>query len=82
MNGFVVVDVGCIECGENTSLIGVFDTEAGARRAVAAYAQGKKLPEYEVETAAQGEGFEYFAGGQHRVVVLPVNVDAKTDGDL
>lgn len=33
MSQFVAVDIGCIECGESSALIGVYDTHESAQQA-------------------------------------------------
>lgn len=37
MKVFVAVDIGCIECGEDSGVIGIFKTEAAAQQAIQEY---------------------------------------------
>lgn len=41
MKKFLAFDVGCIECGEDSSPIGVFDTHMAAEAAIEAYLTGE-----------------------------------------
>lgn len=34
---YIAVDIGCIECGEDSALIGVFPTQTAAEAAIRAY---------------------------------------------
>ena len=61
---FVIVDVGCIECDEPTTVIGVFEDGVEAAAAFAAEIESK---------GASGDG-SYFSQGQHRIELHPVPV--------
>lgn len=53
---WVIVDVGCIECGESTSILGVY-TDVGEAKA---------------DSERRGIVFgDYFNGGQHSVELHP-----------
>lgn len=62
MSKFVLVDVGCIECGEGTEAIGVYRTKKVADEAFRAYI---------AEKGADQWGY-YFDGGQHNIEILEV----------
>lgn len=63
---FVIVDIGCIECGEPTSVHGLFNTMEDAQTQLKLMkADGPNKREYE-------NGYEYFAGGQHHVKIFEV----------
>jgi hypothetical protein len=57
---FLAFDVGCIECGEDSTVVGVFESKQEAIEAA--------------RERAKGEGdeppFGYFSGGQHSVEVF------------
>lgn len=61
---FVVVDVGCIECGADTEVVGVFST-----REVAEAAQRTRA-----ERHGSLDGWSYFAGEEHHVRVFELNM--------
>ena len=61
---WVLVDVGCIECGEDTYVVGVYETEG---EAIAAFhASVTELG----ETTRSEYAHSYFAGGQRELRVL------------
>ncbi len=37
MSGFLVFDIGCIECGEESSVVGVYSTRKEAEKAIRDY---------------------------------------------
>lgn len=61
---FVVVDVGCIECGAITEITGVFST-----REVAEAAQRTRA-----EAHGSDDGWSYFAGEEHHVRVFELHM--------
>lgn len=58
MSHYVVMDIGCLECGESTELVGVYATTEEAHRA-------------RVERAGGEDGW-YMSGGQHMVDVFEI----------
>lgn len=54
-----LVDIGCIECGEDTEIVGVFESRTAANKA---------------QENGPGKDGGYFSGGQHRVSVFDVDV--------
>lgn len=61
---WLVIDVGCIECGEDTEIVGVYATREASEAA-----QHERV---------DGDGDTYFADGQHRVDVFelpPANAE-------
>jgi hypothetical protein len=63
MKQFLVFDVGCIECGESSSVVGVFPTEAAARFAYDAY--------FEKGTTWGKAAWH----GEHHVNIWPVEIE-------
>lgn len=57
MSRFLVFDIGCIECGESSAVVGIYDSREEADAAKVARADGDR------------DG-NYFAGGQHIVAVF------------
>lgn len=68
MDAHVIVDIGCMECGENTSVVGVFLARERAEAAflAAAMARGIEADEH-WETV-------YFTGGQRSLELFTVEV--------
>lgn len=64
MNLWAVVDVGCIECGEATTVVGVYDSVASAEAARDEYAA--KLG-YRRDNSGSWD-----TGGSFRLDVLPI----------
>lgn len=66
---FVLVDVGCIECGEATEVVGVYATrdEAVAQVRRIAVKIDKEIPDDFDEW-----GLSYFTGGQRRLEIHEV----------
>jgi hypothetical protein len=62
MSKWVAMDIGCIECGEPSQLIGVFDSENAAAKAAKAYA-AEVNGDWDDEDKSGG----YFSGGQHGI---------------
>lgn len=62
MSKYALVDVGCIECGESTSLIGVYRTKKAADEAFTTY----------VSKVGANQWGDYFDDGQHVIEVLEV----------
>jgi hypothetical protein len=67
MSKWVVVDVGCIECGEHTSVVAVCPSKKKAIEALQTYAEKVGEPVY-------AERIDYFYGGQHQVGLYEVGV--------
>lgn len=68
------MDIGCIECGEASRLVGIYDTEPKAREAVVKHAG-------EVGGHSdEGESFGYFTGGQRSVQVFHAASGTKLGG--
>jgi len=63
---FVVIDVGCLECGEETTVLKVCRTRAKANELVTALAKerGEKIATHDNSCS-----FGYFTAGQHAVGV-------------
>lgn len=59
---YALVDIGCIECGEGTDVIGVYDTEELAESAL----------QLRIEKVGANRFGDYFTGGQRRIEVLEV----------
>lgn len=57
MNGWLAFDIGCIECGEESGVIGIFATEAEARAAA------------DAATVRQDDDW----GGQHHMRVFDLS---------
>jgi hypothetical protein len=68
---YAVVDVGCIECGESTSVVSVCIDRERALKRLARYAAEKGETPDQVELVKRG-WFVYFTGGKHVVEVLEV----------
>jgi hypothetical protein len=79
---FVLVDVGCIECGEQTEVLGIFDTEQDVGAAFEAAAKARDIKNWEPrggileflglhnhEETTYLAGCGYFTGGQHALEV-------------
>ena len=74
---FVIVDVGCIECGEQTEVVGIYATEEAAKSAFEEYAGACGVTEWsprggflEMLAAPRNTyvgGTGYFSGGQHAI---------------
>lgn len=76
-NLYLIVDVGCIECGEQTEVLGMFDSEADAKAAMYEACRAREIDEWhprggmlefvglhgQTETTYCG-GIGYFDGGQ------------------
>lgn len=66
---FVIVDIGCIECGESTEVRGFYDSHDEAITALIEAAKDREIggPElkYLDETSTFIAGFDYFSTGQH-----------------
>lgn len=56
MSKYLTFDIGCIECGESSSVVGVYESREEAQAALA-------------ERAGNEHG-GYFSGGQHHVEVF------------
>jgi hypothetical protein len=54
---FLTFDIGCIECGESSDVVGIYETREQAEQAQRARAEGDS-------------NGNYFSGGQHRVEVF------------
>lgn len=83
---WVIVDVGCIECGEQTEVLGVFDDEIEAKKAFEQHVESRGIKKWQprggflemlglhghTETTFIG-GAGYFVGGQRTLElhVLP-----------
>lgn len=68
MDVWVVVDVGCIECGQETHIIGVFQRADDAKKA---------FESQRAKEDAEGDG-SYFAGGQRQLLVLKTTLSVAT----
>ncbi len=93
---FVLVDVGCIECGEQTEIVGVFDTQDEAVAIADEYAKKKNITDWEPrggilefcglygkEISTYLGGCGYFDGGQHAIElhVFPARkIERKIEG--
>jgi hypothetical protein len=64
---FVIVDVGCIECGEETYIVGVYPSLAEAEAVARSYPRDD-----EPTRTFRGDGESYFSGGQHHVEIHEV----------
>ena len=62
---YVVVDIGCIECGEPSKVVGVFEWEEEDLAAM--HKQAREQDCYEGVDVR--DSTNYFSSGQHRVVV-------------
>ncbi len=62
MTKYLVIDIGCIECGEATEVVGVYSTHVAAQRALVA--------------RAGNEHGGYFADGQRRVEIFAIEVES------
>lgn len=85
---FVIVDVGCIECGEQTEVVGVYATEDEAKAAFEAAATARVakweprggilefLGLHGKSRSTYLGGCGYFAGGQHALElhVVPARI--------
>ena len=60
MRRFLAFDIGCIECGEPSAVVGVFKTKAGAKNAA--------------DRAREQQGEEW--SGQHEFVVYEIQVES------
>lgn len=63
MRAYLVFDVGCIECGEGSSVVGIYKTEEEAQKAKDAYFnpdEGFGRPEW---------------GGQHYVEIFEIDLN-------
>jgi hypothetical protein len=91
MQVFVIVDVGCIECGEPSKIVGVFKSKDKAEESFKAYlkkvgASEKYEPSSDMKLFLQAEKMQenrqiteqgYFDGGQHSVEVYTCDADIK-----
>lgn len=71
---FVLVDIGCIECGEETSILGIYATLDDGLAAVKEQAVKHKQP-----ASADGRSTGYFNYGQHSIELLEFNEKEKPD---
>lgn len=79
---FVIVDVGCIECGEQTEVVGIYDTLDAAKQdfEVACRERGiekweprggflEMLGLHDAKKTTYVGGTGYFSGGQHALEI-------------
>lgn len=77
---YIIVDVGCIECGEQTEVVGIYTTKKSAEEAFNEYAESKGIKKweprggflellglYEASESTYLGGCGYFDGGQHAI---------------
>jgi hypothetical protein len=57
---FILVDIGCIECGEESKVLGIYESEDDAKKAWLIHAKNKDK---------DGDEFQYFHGGQHKPLI-------------
>lgn len=69
MGEYVIVDIGCIECGEETEVVGIYSSMKQAEADYKAYLA-------KVEANDWGA---YFHGGQHSVELIAVQPVAKKE---
>lgn len=75
---FIIVDVGCIECGEQTEILGIYQSKSAAKKAFGRFAKERKIEKWEprggfLEVLGLYKkskstfigGCGYFNGGQH-----------------
>ena len=62
MTRFLVFDIGCIECGESSAVVGIYATQPEAQAAL-------------VSRAGNEDG-GYFSSGQHEVGIFELPEDA------
>jgi len=63
---YIIVDVGCLECGEPSSIVGIFKVPEIAEAKRQHYLKDK-------EPKAKANG--YFSGGRHQVQILEYGYD-------
>lgn len=79
---YIIVDVGCIECGEQTEVVGVYDTAEETEAAFTAAAKARNIEEWEPrggflemlglykhDETTYVNGCGYFTGGQHALEI-------------
>jgi len=93
---FIIVDVGCIECGEQTEVVGIFQDEKEVESAFEEYCKSKEIENwsprggflellglYNAEKSTYLGGTGYFDGGQHAIEihVFPARALPKKEED-